>query len=191
LRSDSFVDMTTSLKATLPVLGRLIGISPNVLYERQKVLMQEGVLTTIAGRGPGSGVVATPESLALLLIAFLANPLKLSDLAETTRRIASAAPTVGKKCPFTGASVFGDALAKVLSNRRLLERVTRVQISGSHSHAEIHFRNSRKVEISAFDGHKIENPGRRFDFSLLLNGIPDFDQAIADLLDDSADTARS
>jgi hypothetical protein len=183
--------MTTSLKATLPVLGRLIGISPNVLYERQKVLMQEGVLTAIAGRGPGSGVLATPESLALLLIAFFANPIKLSDLAETTRRVASATPTVGKNCPLTGDSNFKDALANVLSDSRLLERVTRVQISGSHSHAEIHFRNKRKIEISAFDGHKIDNPGRRFDFSLIIDQIPDFDEAIANLFKDDADTERS
>jgi hypothetical protein len=159
--------MTTSLKATLPVLGRLIGISPNVLYERQKVLMQEGVLIAVAGRGPGSGVLATPESLALLLIAFLATPIKLSDLAETTRRLAGANPTVGKRCPLTAKSTFGEAFASLLSDNHLLARVTKVQISGSHSHAEIHFRNKRNTEISAFDGHKIENPGRRFDFSLL------------------------
>jgi hypothetical protein len=184
--------MATSLKATLPVLGRLIGISPNILYERQKVLMQKGVLATVAGRGPGSGVLATPDSLTLLLIAFLASPLKLSDLAETTMRVANAPPTVGKQCPLTGKKTFRDALAAALSDVQLLGRVTRIQVAGSHSHAEIHFRTKRKVEISAFDGHKIENPGRRFDFSLILDEMPEsFDEAIAGLFDDCANEASS
>jgi hypothetical protein len=184
--------MATSLKATLPVLGRLIGVSPNIFYERQKVLMQEGVLTAIAGRGPGSGVLATPESLAMLLIAFFAAPFKLSDLADTTRRVANATSPAGKRCPLTGKSNFVDAFAAALSDRSLLKRVTRVQISGSHSHAEIHFRNKRKIDISAFDGHKIENPGRRFDFSLIVDQIPDFDEAIANFfISDDADAARS
>jgi hypothetical protein len=182
--------MATSLKATLPVLGRLIGISPNILYERQKVLMQEGVLKVVAGRGPGSGVLATPESLAFLLIAFLAQ-LNLADLAETTVRVGKSTPVTGKKCPLTGQSTFKDALAKVLSDNRLLERVTRIKISGSHTYAEIQFRDKRRLETSAFDGHKIENPGRRLDFSLIIDEMPDFEEAIANLFKDGADEESS
>jgi len=175
--------MTMSLKASLPVLSRLIRISPNVLYERQKVLMQEGLLTSVPGRGPGSGVLATPEALSLLLIAFFTAPFKLSDLAGDTQRVAKATPVAGKKCPLTGKANFLEALGAALSNKQLRESMTEVRVAGSHTHAEIHFRDKRKICVSAFDGHKIENPGIRFDFSLMLDQIPNFDEAIGSILD--------
>ena len=53
--------MALSLKSTLPALGRILGMTPSALYERQKLLVLEGLLHAVPGRGPGSGVPATPS----------------------------------------------------------------------------------------------------------------------------------
>jgi hypothetical protein len=114
--------MTTSLKSTLPALGRILGISPNALYERQKVLVAEGLLKVVPGRGPGSGVVATPESVALLLIATFSG-LGVTETGPTARSLAEAVVQVGRKCPLTGAKNCADALARILSDQSLSDRV--------------------------------------------------------------------
>jgi hypothetical protein len=175
--------MARSLKSCIPVLSRLIGVKPDMLYERQRALMRDGVLESIPGRGPGSGVHATPQSIALLLIAFLAG-LGLLDVGPRTLALSSAAPTPNKKCPLTGETSFKDALAKVLSDKGLLDRVTAIKVSGSHGHAEIQFRNRRAKESSIFTGQPSANPGMRLDMTLILDQIPDVTDALTGLLQD-------
>ncbi len=66
--------MTTSLKSFLPVLSRILAEPADALYERQRALVREGLLESVPGHGTGSGVRATPESVAMLLIAWESEP---------------------------------------------------------------------------------------------------------------------
>jgi hypothetical protein len=114
--------MAGSLKALLPDVGRLLGISSNALYERQKTLVTEGLLLSHSGRGPGSGVHADADSMAMLLIGVFAG-LSLTDTGPTAQAIANAKCAVEKTCPLTGARNFHGALARVLGDEQLSNRV--------------------------------------------------------------------
>ena len=61
-----------SLKGLIPRLAHELGMTPDALYERQRALVRAGLLKGVEGKGPGSGVRATPYATALLLIAVLA-----------------------------------------------------------------------------------------------------------------------
>src|SRR5689334_12563975 len=61
-----------SLKILMPSLADHLGTTAAALYERQRALVQGGLLTSKHGRGPGSGVPANPKNAALLVIAMLA-----------------------------------------------------------------------------------------------------------------------
>jgi len=94
--------MTTSLKSFLPVLSRILAEPADALYKRQHALVREGLLESVPGHGPRSGVRATPESVAMLLIGVLASP-SLSQAGPAARWIANARPGYPKnKCPLTG-----------------------------------------------------------------------------------------
>jgi len=61
-------------------------MSPAALYERQRVLVRLGVLTERKGRGPGSGVKLTAESLAALLTSVLITD-NLSEVDDRVDRL--------------------------------------------------------------------------------------------------------
>jgi len=61
-----------SLKTVLQSLSETTGVPWPTLYEHQKSLVQEGLLKPRPGRGPGSGVLATPEVLVLFFVTFMA-----------------------------------------------------------------------------------------------------------------------
>src|SRR5215211_4926587 len=63
------VPMSTSLKALIPAIAQVLEMNPATLYERQRALVRSGLLKTKSGRGPGSGVRASADSVAILLIA--------------------------------------------------------------------------------------------------------------------------
>jgi hypothetical protein len=62
----------SSLKSFLFAVSPIIGVSPDALYERQRVLVKLGLLAAAPGRGPGSGVSFTAENFAAVLISVLA-----------------------------------------------------------------------------------------------------------------------
>jgi hypothetical protein len=78
-----------SLKSIIPLLSDLLRLSEHALYERQRALVRGGLLKATEGRGPGSGVKATPESVAMLIISVLATD-SLSDVIVNTRAVAKA-----------------------------------------------------------------------------------------------------
>lgn len=125
--------MATSLKSSLPVIARILGEKETTLYERQRALVREGLLHSAEGHGPGSGVRATPESMAVLLIGMLAT-VSLSEVGQYARSIAKAVPG-GGKCPLTGAGTFQGALTALLTDARLAERIDeiRVLINGGYA----------------------------------------------------------
>jgi hypothetical protein len=113
----------TSLAGLIPDLAQNLCVSPNAIYERQRALMRADLLAFKPGRGPGSGVEATPESVALLLISILA-PGGLARAHTEVRAIAKLKSTGNQSaCPLTGKRTFGAALAAILANEDLAQRV--------------------------------------------------------------------
>jgi hypothetical protein len=81
----------SSLKTFLHRIAGRLQVSPAALYERQRELVRHGLLPVREGRGPGSGVPLTPETVATFLIGLLATD-SLTDLAEHTASLCSAKP---------------------------------------------------------------------------------------------------
>jgi hypothetical protein len=98
-------------------LARELDMTPASLYERQRALTRAGLIKGKEGWGPGSGVRATPHSVAMLLIAVLAAD-SLSDVVESTKRYAWLKAERGV-CPITGKKTFGSALVAILASPRL------------------------------------------------------------------------
>ncbi len=108
----------SSLKAYGALLAWRLGMTPAALYERQRALVREGILTQSEGRGPGSGVHAAPYSVALLLVSVLATD-SLSETAEKTRIFAPAKSTATNgHCPLTRQKTFVEAVAVLLDMTR-------------------------------------------------------------------------
>src|SRR5262245_54859470 len=139
------------LKSLLPALGELIQRSPDALYERQRALVRLRLLSAGKGRGPGSGVRASPGALATLLIAILAT----DNLSETDERIADFLNAKHPKanCPLTGASTFGVALTRILASLDIAMRVTQIYVSRHDGRAVIQFKRAGKHHHTEF-GHR-------------------------------------
>ena len=100
-----------SLKAFIPELGELVGMTRFALYERLRVLARAGLLKAVPGHGAGTGVRATPQTVATLLVAILST----DDLADTAERAKTFAGLKSSDpCRLTGKTRFVDAVAEVL-----------------------------------------------------------------------------
>jgi hypothetical protein len=108
------------LKTYLPDLVPFLGQTKEMLYERQRALVRCGLLYAEPGRGPGSGVKADAESLAVFLISMLSHDLLV--LSSVTQSFSGMKSESGK-CPMTGGKTFKEAIEKVLSNVRLADKV--------------------------------------------------------------------
>lgn len=62
----------SSLKAFLPALSDILRLSRDALHNRQRALVELGLLDVVPGRGPGSGAPLTATNVAGLLISLLA-----------------------------------------------------------------------------------------------------------------------
>jgi len=119
-----------SLKTYSAKLAELLGITQAVIYERQRALVKAGLLSYENGRGPGSGVKVSPESVAMLIVATLA----ANNLAETGERaldVAGATSTRASGKPFL------DVLVELLKSRKLAREVHQITISRSSADASI------------------------------------------------------
>jgi len=102
-------------------------MTPDSLYERQRVLTRGGYLTgAIAGKGPGSGIRATVPNVTRLLLSTLATDA-LSEIEARTRKVASLKPVDGK-CPLTGELRFQNALEKIFGSPKLAKSVLRIEV---------------------------------------------------------------
>jgi len=107
-----------SLRSLLPTLAPIFNLTTDALYERQRALVRTGLLPAPQGRGRGAGAEATPDNVAMLVIAVMATD-RFADTEGVIEKLANA-PCVGQKkgrCPFTGAANFKDALAFILSSK--------------------------------------------------------------------------
>lgn len=137
-----------SLKALTKTMAGALGLTPDALYERQRVLVSLNLLKPEKGRGPGSGVRATPKTVALLLISVLAAN-GLSDVAASAAAIAGSKLTGRKRGPFDQDATFVDALEWALSSPTNANSVASVSVS--HGRAYIHFTRSKPKLVSFGD----------------------------------------
>jgi hypothetical protein len=93
-------------------------MSQAALYERQRALVRAGLLHSSGGRGPGSGVRATADAIALLLISLLATD-SLSETAKRTKALANLKSVTGR-CPLTSKRTFIDAVTAALQDSSFL-----------------------------------------------------------------------
>jgi hypothetical protein len=136
-----------SLKGFIPVLAKQLDMTPAALYERQRALVRAGLLEAGSGRGPGSGVRATPDSVALLLIAVLATG-SLSETEGHAKVLANLSSNTGR-CPLTGKRRFASALAEVLASPDLAKHIRWVAAArgGTKVFAEIASLEEGKKEV--------------------------------------------
>jgi hypothetical protein len=113
------------LKTYLSTLSPLLGQSEEMLYERQRALVREGLLESVGGRGPGSGVRADEKALAVFLVSLLAHDVLAH--AETVWAFCGMR-IPGGKCPVTGQRTFMEALGAVLGNEPLAEKITGIML---------------------------------------------------------------
>jgi hypothetical protein len=150
--------MTTSLKAYMPPLARLLGTTPATLYERQRALVRSGLLDAGSGWGPGSGVRTTAGSVALLLISVLASD-SLTVAETRAGEIADAAPVGGDRCPLTGMRSFRDALASILTAASQSNRVIEISVSRTAARAKVVYRDGRRTKVTEFTVPGSDEPG--------------------------------
>jgi hypothetical protein len=127
-----------SLKAFTPVLADILGSTPAAIYERQRALVRQGLLPAPVGRGPGNGIPATADTVAMILIALMVTD-NLSDTDNRVKRVAEAKfygkPTrrhfLKPRCALTGKRDFRSALIALL---RMTEFPTRLSLTVSRSY---------------------------------------------------------
>src|SRR5271166_4852624 len=113
-----------SLKSFLYGVAPILGTTGATLYERQRALVNLGVLKSAPGRGPGSGVPLTSESFAAVLISLLATD-NLSEVDQRVVAICNAKPEGATRRPSDehvrwvriGKPTFQSEVAKVLSGQ--------------------------------------------------------------------------
>jgi hypothetical protein len=139
-----------SLKAFLPVLASILNISPAALYERQRALVRLKLLRPEKGRGPGSGVTLTHESVAILLIA-LAVTDNLSETDERVIALCRARPKSAKALPYPFENLFCEAMTKLLSSWDFASSLQEVVVDRNAISSTIKYRRGpRKVSESHF-----------------------------------------
>lgn len=140
-----------SLKAYIPTLAYLLNLSPAALYERQRVLVRKGILSGSAGHGPGTGVTATPSSVAWLVITAMATD-SLSEMESGSVTKLSAAQSQVGTCPLTAKKTFGQALTGIFLDTETAARVSSIQVDRSAAQATIYFRKKgrERLEFSRF-----------------------------------------
>jgi hypothetical protein len=168
--------MANSLKATFPALSRIIGYTPAALYARQRTFVDAGILESTPGRGPGSGVRASPETLAEFLIGIVTHAT-LDENVPFAKGIARATP--GGKCPLTGATTFKKALAAILSDKALLDRVSSIRIGTNTGLTDIKY-DGYDGSLSTFFSKAINFPETGVMFQVVI--MPETLRKLADVL---------
>jgi hypothetical protein len=144
-------------------LARLLGATPAAIYERQRALVRDGLLSLPPGHGPGSGIRVNVPTVAMLLLSIMASP-RLADSARRTLQIAHARPEGGGRCAFTGARTFLTAIEALLvrpeHKRQPDKSITGLLVSHTCPRAAILYRAYRDpVGSEALSAESIINFG--------------------------------
>jgi hypothetical protein len=117
-----------SLKDFSPTLAKVFNTNSIAVYERQRALVREGIFPEpMHGRSPG--LLATPDTVAMMLIAHLATD-RLRDTNSRVKRFANAKyQRRGEGCPLTGAKTFQSALSAILGDDEKAHAVLSIEVA--------------------------------------------------------------
>jgi hypothetical protein len=138
----------SSLKGYIPTLARLLDLTPDFIYERQRALVKFGILETAEGRGPGSGVKATDASMSILLVSLLAGE-RLTELNAAVFTF-GAAKCVEGRCLLTKADCFAHAIRAILAVEKYAEKVDEIEVIRTDGLAAITFNRGSRLRVSLF-----------------------------------------
>jgi hypothetical protein len=142
------------LKSFLYGAAPIIGVTAAALYERQRALVNLGLLKATKGRGPGSGVPLTAENVAAVVISVLAAE-NLSDVDDRVVDLCNAQPE--GTLPLGHSRVVWEKLGKP----RFLDDVARV-LSGENTrwrHSDSRPRHFFGIRVSRiWRGQIIDSP---------------------------------
>jgi hypothetical protein len=128
-----------SLKASIPLLAKILRLNPHAIYERQRALVRGGVLQSVPGRGPGSGTFFKPEPVGVLLISMLATD-SIKDSAEITSAFCNApraSYSSRRQNALGGALTFKAAIVNALTIDKYAEEIAIVRVHRMQSTAQI------------------------------------------------------
>jgi hypothetical protein len=155
--------MANSLKSIFPDLAPILGQTAPALFARQRIFVREGLLESKPGRGPGSGVVASAETLAEFTIAIVCQ-------ASVTENVPIAKSIGNAKGHGT---TFKKALAGVLADP---QGVSQVRIVTNCGRAEIAYDNGT---LHRFAGSKtVGNPGLRYEALIERDALRELAKAL-------------
>jgi hypothetical protein len=135
--------MASSLKSMFPALAPILKGTADSLYAHQRAFVRAGLLKSVPGRGPGSGVHANPESLALFLIGMFTSA-GVAENGPYAKSIAHAVPEGGTDA-LTGAKTFSAALATILADMKLAKRVHEIYVEQNAGFAKIVYDGTEKT----------------------------------------------
>ncbi len=137
--------MTTPLARHIPALAAVLGEKPTTLYERQRELIREGLLHAVPGRGRGSGVQATPRTIATLVLGMLAS-VELAGSGRRTRMIADSV-VPGRVSPSLVADgeCLLDFLVRIVSDEGLAHHVYEIEVEALSRVATIRYRSESNM----------------------------------------------
>ena len=142
------------LKTFLPHLSKLLLLSKGALYARQRELTRVGLLENVPGRGPGSGVRLTPETVGTLLIAVLSTD-NLSEVADKTKVFADLKPSVkGPGEPKTFKAAIVSALSENAPQpNEPANYPETVSVNRTNLQASIHYPSGKVVHFGKLPHH--------------------------------------
>jgi hypothetical protein len=136
-----------SLASFHRVLSPLLGFSEAALYERQKALVRIGALPKATGRGWASGgAAATSDSVAWMLVSVLATD-NLSEVPEAAPALANCRIGKKRRGPFAAEIGFKDAIAHVLADAGLAQKITSIRANRKLYGGSIGFENGQGVSF--------------------------------------------
>ncbi len=143
----------------------LFGIGEIELLDLERELRRDGLLKS--GRpGPGGGTPATPETIAVLLVALLVGIETRRGIGHVSEVFGLFPLRVGGTCQLTGASCFIEALATILASPETGEspetgaaaHVIRVEVVRNLNVATIEYFDGDEVRVSKFGVNTVDVP---------------------------------
>jgi hypothetical protein len=151
-----------SLQGCLPDIAEVLNVNRATLYERQRALVREGLLEALPGHGRGSGVRATPESVAMLMIGMLAS-VNLADVGPLARSLSNAM-SIDSTCRLTGAKTFHGALSRIFSDEKLAKKAHGISVHLNAGLAAVGSQADQDMDAIALK-MAMESRGRKIKFN--------------------------
>lgn len=139
------------LKTYASFLALHLSLSADAIYERQRLLVRSGYLVAPPGRGPGSGVRATDDTVSKIILSALATDT-LADVDEKTKSLAAKKPINGH-CFLTGNLKLLDALIYLFQSPEKMKRICGLSVDRRRLSAELFWEErGRKMPLSHLFG---------------------------------------